>query len=60
MREEWIFLTNNHSQFPAIFIIKIIPAELVLGYFQVSAVEPKSIYITPDELTDLESSGLSI
>ena len=29
------------------------PAELVLGYFQVSAVEAKSIYITPDELTDL-------
>ncbi len=26
------------------------PSELVLGYFQVSAAEPKSIYITPDEL----------
>lgn len=32
---------------------KIKPSELVLGYFQVSAVAPKSIYITPDELADL-------
>jgi hypothetical protein len=29
------------------------PSELVLGYFQVSAVEPISIYITPDDIADL-------
>jgi hypothetical protein len=29
------------------------PSEIVLGYFQVSAVEPKSIYIIPDDIAAL-------
>ena len=29
------------------------PSEMVLGYFQVSAVEPKSIYIIPDDIAAL-------
>ncbi len=29
------------------------PSELVLGYFQVSAVEPKSLYIIPDDIEAL-------
>lgn len=29
------------------------PSELVLGYFQVSAVEPKSMYIIPDDIESL-------
>lgn len=32
---------------------KLNPSELVLGYFQVSAVEPKSMYIVPDDIAPL-------
>jgi hypothetical protein len=41
---------NQPFQVPGNIHNKSNPSALVLGYFQVSAVEPESIYITPDEL----------
>ena len=46
-------MRSNHISVPGNIHNKSNPSELVLGYFQVSAVEPKSIYITPDDIAAL-------